>query len=412
MTKNHRLDLLQPYPFEKMRSLFAACEANQAKDFINLSIGEPKHSPPEFIVSALADPKTLAQCLNQYPATQGSDALREAISQWLDGRFDVKVSADTQILPVNGTREALFAFAQAMLGDAADGLVGMPNPFYQIYEGAALLAGATPYFFNHEPAFQYGIDFDSVPASVWQGMDMMYICSPANPTGNLLDQAALQDLIRKAHDYDFIIAADECYAEIYFSDAEKPTSLLAASAAMGATDFSRCAVFHSLSKRSNLPGLRSGFVAGDATLMQRFLKYRTYHGCALGAHHQLASTLAWQDESHVSASRQLYRDKFTSISSVLAPHFALHQPAGGFYHWLKTPVSDTLFAQQLLNEENIKVVPGSYLARGTGQANGGLVDASGDYNPGANHVRVAWVAQPAQCLEAATRLASFASRHA
>jgi N-succinyldiaminopimelate aminotransferase len=397
MTFNPHFAGLQQYPFERLRALIEGVTPPAHLAHISLSLGEPKHAPPPFVIDALSDPHALRQHLATYPATRGSDELRMAIAAWLGKRFDVQASPDTQILPVNGTREALFSFAQAMLSGAGTSKVLMPNPFYQIYEGAALLAGATPYFINNERALGYQQDYGRVAAEVWRDTELVYLCSPGNPTGHIMTIAQQQELIELAHQYDFIIAADECYSELYFDDEAAPCSLLQASDLASNADFDRCVVFHSLSKRSNLPGLRSGFVAGSAKLLAEYFQYRTYHGCALSAHHQQASALAWGDEQHVVENRALYRAKFDAVSAILAPHYALTQPDGGFYHWLPTPIDDGEFARRLLDQQNITVMPGSFLARDT---------AAG--NPGTNHVRLAWVATFDECVEAAQRLAAFA----
>ena len=399
MATNPKLDLLQSYPFEKLRAALINSHYHGDLAPIPLSIGEPKHPPPQFVIDALSDSGALAQHLATYPATRGSDALRQAIADWLRKRFTVSASAERHILPVNGTREALFAFAQAVLSGQGSSLVGMPNPFYQIYEGAVLLAGATPFFLANTASRGYQADFDNVAAATWDAMELLYICSPGNPTGHLISDAQMQHLIELAHRHDFIIAADECYSEIYFSEQTRPSSLLAASDAMGNPDFARCVVFHSLSKRSNLPGLRSGFVAGDADIIEKFLQYRTYHGCAMGTHQQHASTLAWQDETHVQENRARYQEKFEAVSDILQPHYDLQQPDGGFYHWLPTPTDDLSFCQSLFAQQHITVMPGSFLGR----------DQPSLGNPGANHVRVAWVAPLADCVEAAHRLAQFAN---
>ena len=395
---NPKLDLLQPYPFEKLRAELAKTQYVGDLAPIALSIGEPKHPPPQFVIDALCDTDAMAQHLATYPATRGSDALRQAVADWLHKRFAVNASAEHNILPVNGTREALFAFAQAVLSGQPRSLVGMPNPFYQIYEGAALLAGATPYFLANTANTGYQADFEGVSEHIWDATELLYICSPGNPTGHLVSDAQLQRLIELAHRHDFIIAADECYSEIYLSEERRPNSLLAVSDAMGNKDFARCVVFHSLSKRSNLPGLRSGFVAGDATIIEKFLHYRTYHGCAMGTHQQHASTLAWQDEAHVQENRKRYQEKFEAVTSILQPHYDLYQPAGGFYHWLPTPMDDLSFCQSLFAQQHITVMPGSFLGR----------DQTALSNPGANHVRVAWVAPLENCVEAAHRMAEFA----
>lgn len=397
---NPKLELLQSYPFEKLRAALASSDYQGDLAHIALSIGEPKHPPPQFVIDALCDGNATAQHLATYPATRGSDGLRHAVSDWLRNRFGVTASAEQHILPVNGTREALFAFAQAVLSGRPQSLVGMPNPFYQIYEGAALLAGAQPYYMANTAHSDYAADYDAVSDETWDAMELLYICSPGNPTGHLISDVQMQRLIERAHRHDFIIAADECYSEIYFSEQNRPSSLLAASEAMGNKEFARCVVFHSLSKRSNLPGLRSGFVAGDAGIIEKFLLYRTYHGCAMGTHQQYASTLAWQDEAHVRENRALYQEKFKAVTNVLQEHYDLQQPDGGFYHWLPTPTNDLSFCQSLYAQQHITVMPGSFLGR----------DQAMLGNPGANHVRVAWVAPMAACVDAAHRLAEFADR--
>ena len=398
MTYNPNFAGLRQYPFEKLRLLNANTTPNDALQHIPLSLGEPKHPPPAFVIDALCDKDALAQQLATYPATKGTEALREAIATWLKYRFNTTISFETEVLPVNGTREALFSFAQAMLSGKPGSQVVMPNPFYQIYEGATLLAGATPYFVNNDRKLDYRQDFSNVPTAIWQATEMLYLCSPGNPTGHIISVEQQQSLIELAHEHDFIIAADECYCELYFEDASRPVSLLAVSNAMGNPDYARCIVFHSLSKRSNLPGLRSGFVAGDSEILQQYLQYRTYHGCALSPHHQHASTLAWSDEKHVQQNRDLYQLKFAAVTDILRPHYDLHQPDGGFYHWLPTPIEDQLFCTKLLEQYNVTVMPGSFLGRDTS-----------DGNPGENHVRVAWVAPMDDCVEAAHRLANFAT---
>ena len=397
MSFNVRLETLQQYPFERLRALTAAVTPAPNLRHIPLSLGEPKHPPPDFVIRALSDSDTLTQALSTYPVTIGSEDLRRQISQWITRRFDVHVDVEREVLPVNGTREALFSIAQALLSGKPESLVMLPNPFYQIYEGAALLAGAKPYFVNNDPEAGYQQDFDSIPQEVWEKTELIYLCSPGNPTGHIMPQAQLQSLIELAHQYDFYIVSDECYSELYFDQDSPPQSLLNASADMSNSDYSRCLVFHSLSKRSNLPGLRSGFVAGDAKLLKSYRLYRTYHGCALPPHHQIVSALAWQDEAHVIVNRELYAEKFAAVSTILAPFYPLKQPAGGFYHWLEVPSDDQAFCQQLLAAQNVTVMPGSFLARDTEQG-----------NPGTGHVRIAWVATLEDCVEAAHRLATFA----
>ena len=388
---NPDLDRLQPYPFEKLRQLFADLQTPADKNHIALSIGEPKHPSPQFVVQALAD--NLDKLAN-YPLTKGIPELREAIANWLCRRFRLQgVDTNSQVLPVNGTREALFAFAQAVVSPGPDALVLSPNPFYQIYEGAALLAGAEPQFINCTDETGFLPDFDQVSDEQWRQCQLLFLCSPGNPTGAVVPMEKLQDLIRLAREHDFIIAADECYSEIYFDEDSPPPGLLQACAAMGNHDYRNCVVFHSLSKRSNLPGLRSGFVAGDADVLSRFLLYRTYHGCAMPPHHQLASVVAWEDEAHVVQNRLRYREKFQAVLEILSGHMDVSLPDASFYLWPRTPIVETEFARQLYAEEHITVLPGSYLAR---EANG--------MNPGANRVRMALVAELSQCVEAAERI--------
>jgi N-succinyldiaminopimelate aminotransferase len=395
---NPLLKTLQPYPFEKLNTLKAGCNPPVDKPHIALSIGEPKHPAPAFVLQALADN---LNGTSQYPATKGIAALREAMASWAIKRFSLKgLDCETQILPVNGTREALFAFPQTLIDASSNKtekpFIAMPNPFYQIYEGAALLAGAEPYFLNCAAENNFLPDFTAVPAAVWQRTQLLFICSPGNPTGSVIDKNTLKQLIALADQHDFVIASDECYSELYLDEQQPPTGLLEVCAEIGRHDFKRCVVFHSLSKRSNLPGMRSGFVAGDAELMQAFLLYRTYHGAAMPPHHQLASISAWQDEEHVVANRAAYREKFLTLQELLNPALEPQLPAGGFYYWLKTPISDTEFARGLFDQQNVTVLPGSFLARDTAQG-----------NPGANRVRIALVAPLAECIEAAQRINTF-----
>jgi N-succinyldiaminopimelate aminotransferase len=393
---NHRLDSLQDYPFERLRALTANSAPNPDLAAISLSLGEPRHPPPDFVIAALSNAQRLQSLLATYPATRGSDELRASIAGWMAHRFGVTLDPETHVLPVNGSREALFSFAQAVLSGNSGSAVMLPNPFYQIYEGAALLAGAAPIYVGNDPANGYQQDFNQIDDEIWRRTELVYLCSPGNPTGQVMEESQMQQLIGLAHRHDFIVAADECYAEIYFDDQTPPGSLLSASANMGNRDFARCVVFHSLSKRSNLPGLRSGFVAGDAKILADYLRYRTYHGCAMGAHHQFVSSLAWQDEAHVEDNRVLYRRKFAAVSELLEPHFPLQQPQGGFYHWLPTPVDDQTFCQRLLEQYNVTVMPGTFLARDAGAG-----------NPGSHHVRLAWVAELDNCITAAERLVEF-----
>ncbi len=378
---------LQPYPFEKLGRLKAGIVPPAGKSSIVLSIGEPQEDPPSFIGEALAEHFKL---LGKYPTSKGLPALREGIALWLKRRFGVKVDPERQVLPVAGTREALFSFAQALVDARENPLVLLPNPFYQIYEGAALLAGARPYYLNATEDTGFLPDFAAVPEAVWRRCQLLYLCSPANPTGQVIALDTLKSLIDKAHRFDFILASDECYGELYFGD--PPPSLLQAAAEMGNEGFSRCVVFHSLSKRSSVPGLRSGFVAGDAELLERFSLYRTYHGCALPLPTQYASLAAWSDEAHVEASRKSYRTRLAAAAEILN----LKPPPAGFYFWFKTPIDDLEFTRRLFAAHNVTVLPGSFLAR---KAQG--------LNPGQGYVRIAWVQPLEVCLEAASRIAEF-----
>jgi N-succinyldiaminopimelate aminotransferase len=393
---NPALDLLHPYPFEKLRALLAGITPPADKRAIALSIGEPKHRSPQGVADALA--ANLDQ-LAVYPTTLGIPALREAIAAWCQRRFGVPagwLDPARHVLPVNGTREALFAFTQAVVDRSRDGLVLSPNPFYQIYEGAALLAGATPHYLPCLAENGFNPDYDAVPAEVWQRCQILFLCSPGNPTGALTPLPVLKKLIALADEHNFIIAADECYSELYFDEDNPPAGLLSACAELGREDFRRCVVFHSLSKRSNLPGLRSGFVAGDAEVLKAFLLYRTYHGCAMPVQTQLASVAAWNDETHVRANRDLYRAKFDAVLDILAPVLDVQRPDGSFYLWPRTPGDEQQFTRELFAREHVTVVPGSYLSR--------EVDG---HNPGAGRVRLALVAPLAECIEAAERIRAF-----
>jgi len=388
---NPHLQQLHPYPFERLRHLFADLQPAPDKKAISLSIGEPRHTSPAFVLAEIA---ANLDRLSNYPSTAGIPELRQSIAAWLQRRFALPaVDADQQVLPVSGTREALFAFAQAVVSPGSGGLVMSPNPFYQIYEGAALLAGATPHFINCTAGTGLLPDFASVSPDQWRQCQLLYLCSPGNPTGAVIPLEQMQQLIALAREYDFIIAGDECYSEIYFDEGAPPAGLLQACAAMGDSDFRNCVIFHSLSKRSNLPGLRSGFVAGDARILRQFALYRTYHGCAMPVHHQLGSIAAWNDEAHVRANRTLYRDKFAAVLSRFDGKLSVAAPDAGFYLWPRLDGSDTEFARRLYASENITVLPGSFLAR---EAHG--------INPGANHLRLALVAEHNQCVEAADRI--------
>jgi len=390
---NPDLSLLHPYPFEKLAELKSGCTPPEELAHIPLSIGEPKHPTPGFITEAVIEN---LHGLSTYPTTVGSLALRKAISEWLDRRFKLNGNIEfaTQVLPVNGTREALFAFAQAIVDRTQPSpLVVMPNPFYQIYEGAAILAGAEPHFLNCNADNDFIPDFANVSADVWQRCQLLYLCSPGNPTGAVVNQQTLTLLIELAHKYDFVIASDECYSEIYPDGGEAPVGLLEAAVAAGYTDLSHCVVFHSLSKRSNAPGLRSGFVAGDAKILKDFLRYRTYHGCAMPPSSQAASIEAWNDEDHVAYNRKLYTEKFNAVLAILSPLMNVSLPEASFYLWAETPVSDTEFARRLFDEQNVTVVPGTFLARDTDTG-----------NPGKNRIRMALVAPLEECVEAANRI--------
>jgi len=394
---NRYLDKLQPYPFARLAQLKSGIQPPPGTSGLDLSIGEPRHPAPHFIAEALI---SHMHGLASYPKTAGSMELRQAIGDWLPRRFGLpagSIDPERHVLPVNGTREALFAVAQAVVdGSAKDPVVLMPNPFYQIYEGAALLAGARPVYINCTVNSGYLPDFDSVSAQDWANTQLLYLCSPGNPTGAVLDVPALQELIGKAQQYGFVIAADECYSEIYQAEDDPPAGLLQAAAAMGNTEFDHCLVFHSLSKRSNVPGLRSGFVAGNAALIERFLQYRTYHGCAMPPPTQAASRCAWSDEAHVVANREAYREKFAAVRKILGPVTPVRIPPAAFYLWLETPIADTDFARRLYQQHNITVLPGRFLSRA---ANGA--------NPGEGHVRVALVASLNDCIDAARRTGRF-----
>jgi len=393
---NPNLNKLQPYPFEKLAKLKGRAGNPADKPHISLSIGEPQHPTPRIITESLT---AHMHTLTRYPTTRGMPELRETIASWLCWRFNIpthSIDSEVCIVPVNGTREALFAFAQSVVDPTTSPLVLMPNPFYQIYEGAALLAGAEPYFLNCTAETDYLPDFSSVSDAIWRRCQLIYICSPGNPTGAVIGSSALEKLIDTAEKFNFIIAADECYSEIYDDESSPPPGLLQVCQSMGNDSFRRCVVFHSLSKRSNAPGLRSGFVAGDAELLKRFLLYRTYHGCAMSPPTQYASISAWRDEKHVVQNRAAYRAKFAAVLDILDDHWNVVRPKAGFYLWPPTPIDDTEFALKLYEEENMTVLPGSFLSRD-----------SGAVNPGGNHARIALVAPVDECIEAAHRLKSF-----
>ncbi len=393
---NPLLDTLQPYPFEKLAKLKHGITPPARLSHIALAIGEPQHPTPAFIGQTLT---THLGALTQYPATKGLPELRQGIAEWLSRRFQLPADAidpERHVLPCNGTREALFAFAQAVVDPRQRALVLMPNPFYQIYEGAALLAGAQPYFLNTTRDSADLPNLGAVPDDIWAQCQLLYICSPGNPTGAVMPAAMHRKLLELAERFDFIIAADECYSELYDETAAPPPGLLQTAWAMGNTAFDRCVVFHSLSKRSNAPGLRSGFVAGDAAILSRFLLYRTYHGAALPIPVQQASLAAWRDEEHVIANRALYRQKFTAVAEILGETLNISLPSAGFYLWPRVPGDDQEFARNLYAQQNVTVLPGSYLSR----------DQFG-INPGRGYVRMALVAPLEQCVEAAERIRHF-----
>ena len=390
---NPLLDALQPYPFEKLARLRQGIEPPVNLRPISLSIGEPQHPTPGLIQQALIEN---VGALAKYPSTRGLPELRTAIAKWLCFRFKLpvnQVDPEKHVLPCNGTREALFAFAQTLVNPAGKGLVLMPNPFYQIYEGAALLAGAQTYFINSTPESDFLPNIDSIPADIWNRCELLYICSPGNPTGAVMDSQMHFRLIELAEKFNFVIASDECYSEIYNDEANPPPSLLQSAYEMGNKEFKRCVVFHSLSKRSNVPGLRSGFVAGDECILSRFLLYRTYHGAALSITAQKASIAAWEDEEHVITNRSLYRDKFNAVSSILGNVLDITVPHAGFYLWPDVKMDDQAFTCQLLAKQNVAVLPGSYLSR----------EHSG-INPGYGRIRMALVAPVDDCVEAAHRI--------
>ena len=401
---NPLLSHLQPYPFERLRQLFAGITPNPAYRPISLGIGEPQHPTPAFIKDALdAAVRSTPSGLAAYPATAGSAKLREAFAAWLHRRYGLTLDPATQMLPVNGSREALFALAQTIIdpgakaseGPGAAPFVVCPNPFYQIYEGAAILSGARPWFVPAVASRNFAQDWDSVPESVWANTQLLFVCSPGNPTGAVMPLAEWTKLFELSDRHGFVIASDECYSEIYFRD-EPPLGGLEAAAKLGRKDFKNLISFTSLSKRSNVPGMRSGFVAGDAAIIKQFLLYRTYHGCAMNPAVQAASMAAWQDEAHVAQNRSLYTEKFARIIALLSPVLPVAMPDAGFYLWLRVPINDATYAQQLYRDYNVAVLPGSYLAR----------EAQG-VNPGANFVRMALVPSLSDTLEAAQRIAEF-----
>ena len=391
---NPDLNKLHPYPFEKLNSLFSKVTPNPELSPISLSIGEPKHPTPQIVLNELHNEM---QKVAIYPSTKGIPELRQAISNWACRRFGLlSLDSERQILPVNGTREALFAFTQAVIDRTKKPLVLSPNPFYQIYEGASYLAGADLHLLPSLETTNFIPDYDAVSEYVWKRCQILFICSPGNPTGAVTPIETLKKLISLADKYDFVIASDECYSEIYCHEDKAPVGLLQACAELNRHDYARCVAFHSLSKRSNLPGLRSGFVAGDAGIMENFLKYRTYHGCAMSVQNQLASIVAWNDEEHVLKNRTAYRNKFKAVLEILQPVMNIKQTEASFYLWPETSISDEQFALGLFEQEHVTVLPGSYLSR-----------TFNELNPGKNRIRMALVAPEADCIEAAHRIKRF-----
>lgn len=399
---NPHLPLLQPYPFERLRQLFSGITPNPAYPPISLGLGEPKHATPTFIQQALVD-ATLStpSGLASYPATAGEPRLRQAFAQWLATRYRLTVDPFTQTLPVNGSREALFSLTQTIINPGAvkapgqKPLVVCPNPFYQIYEGAALLAGAQPYYVASDPARNFAPDWDSVPESVWARTQQLFVCSPGNPTGAVMPLDEWKKLFDLSDRFGFIIASDECYSEIYFRD-EPPLGGMQAAAALGRGDFKNLISLTSLSKRSNLPGLRSGFVAGDAAIISEFLLYRTYHGCAMSPVVQAASIAAWSDEAHVVENRALYRAKFAAVTPIVAEVLGVALPDAGFYLWADVAGDELAFTRDLYAAYNVTVLPGTFLAR-----------QAGGHNPGAGRIRMALVAETPECVQAAERIREF-----
>jgi len=391
---NPDLAKLQPYPFERLQALLAASTPPPQLNPIALSIGEPKHATPPFILEALS---RALDGLARYPATLGSPALREALAHWLTQRFSLKgLDPETQVLPVNGSREALFAFAQAVVDRTRPAKVVAPNPFYQIYEGAALLAGAQPLFLPTTADQNFRMPFEHISTADWARIQLIYVCSPANPTGHVLSLQDWKQLFDLSARHGFIIAADECYSELYCDEAHPPLGALHAAHALGNERFERLISFGSLSKRSNAPGLRSGYVAGDANILKQFLLYRTYHGNAMSPATQAASIAAWQDEKHVIENRRRYATKFAQVTPLIAKVLPCTQPQAGFYLWARTPIDDERYTQRLYAKTGVTVLPGSYLSR---SVNG--------QNPGAGYVRIALVAEESQVLDAAQRILEF-----
>ena len=394
---NPLLQSLQPYPFERLKQLFSTATPSAKYPAISLGIGEPRHATPQLVLDALA---SSTSALSSYPATAGLPALRQSCANWVQRRYGLTLNPDNQILPINGSREALFAFAQTVLdGSKAGAIVLSPNPFYQIYEGAALLAGATAFYAPSDPALNFNVDWGRVPEEVWRKTQLLFVCSPGNPTGSVMPLGDWKTLFELSDRHGFVIASDECYSEIYFRE-EPPLGGLEASYKLGRTNYKNLVAFTSLSKRSNVPGMRSGFVAGDANLLKQFLLYRTYHGSAMSGMVQAASIAAWNDEAHVVANRDMYRQKFAVVTPLLAKVLDVKLPDAGFYLWAAVPGGDDqAFARDLLAQYNVKVLPGSFLAR-----------ESQGFNPGAGRIRMALVAETQECMQAAQRIVEFVQR--
>lgn len=394
---NPLLQRLQPYPFERLKQLFSTVTPSAKYPPISLGIGEPRHATPQLVLDALA---ASTEALSSYPATAGLPALRQSCANWVQRRYGLSLNPDSQILPINGSREALFSFTQTVVdGSKAGAIVVCPNPFYQIYEGAALLAGAQAFYAPSDPALNFNVDWGNVPEAVWKNTQLLFVCSPGNPTGSVMPLADWKTLLELSDRYGFVIASDECYSEIYFRE-EAPLGGLEASHKLGRTDYKNLVAFTSLSKRSNVPGMRSGFVSGDAKLLKQFLLYRTYHGSAMSGMVQAASIAAWDDEAHVVANRDMYRQKFAAVTPLLAKVLDVKLPDAGFYLWAAVPGGDDqAFARDLLAQYNVTVLPGSFLAR-----------ESQGFNPGAGRIRMALVAETQECMQAAQRIVEFVHR--
>ncbi len=390
---NPHIYSLRTYPFQKLAELIKDLTPNPDKPLIRLTIGEPQHESPKFVIDKLADS---LYGLSKYPNTKGEPYLRSVVADWIKRRFHLdNIDPETQILPVKGTREALFAITQTLVGEKENSLVLIPNPFYQVYEGAGILAGAKLHYLPCGPDTNYRVDYQTISNNIWQHCEILFVCSPNNPSGNITTLDDYAFLINKAKKFNFTIVADECYSEIYFGD-KPPLGLLEACKQIGNIDYDHCLICQSLSKRSNLPGLRSGFVAGDAKLIEPFLLYRTYQGCSMPIHHQKASIVAWQDEKHVVQNREIYTRKFDSVLAILASVMRVNKPEAGFYLWPELKIDDETFCTDLYEQESVLILPGSYLGR---EING--------KNPGRKHVRIALVEHETQCIEAAERIRHF-----